>query len=243
MPRGLPDWGLVRKPHFFSGLDDLGEAVARLGSPVVWDRRGDVLFATDFHSGICGAEIDAAGVDSQVALGASWARHGAYCAELDAGTGTLPYARLRWRVPFELGSACGLEAGFSVDYYTLRLEAQVAVAVGGRLWYMFAAYNHQSGRVEYLDSAGDYTPVGDSVRLLQGVSPQHSMKLVVDTDAMTYVYFRLNSWVYDLRGLQGQSLSTYNADNRWFGVSHSGQATALATSRIDDVIITENEPI
>lgn len=52
MPRGMPDWGEYSPQEVVSKLLDNAELAARLGSPVLFDRRGTVIFMDDFNCGV-----------------------------------------------------------------------------------------------------------------------------------------------------------------------------------------------
>ncbi|GAI90305.1 unnamed protein product, partial [marine sediment metagenome] len=83
MPHGTPDWGLVGPKDTVYGLDDLGEHAVRLGTPHLWDRRGDVIWMSDFREGLgdVGTFVGP-GAGGSVVLHTEYARQGAYCVQL-----------------------------------------------------------------------------------------------------------------------------------------------------------------
>ncbi len=242
MAHGTPDWGLVGPKNITYGLDDLGEHAVRVGSPDIWDRRGDVVYITDFAEGLGLVQVLGTGIDTACNLETGHARHGAYAVGLAAGMGPPAYARLYLGMAFEDLSAVGLEFSFSLDASTGSLTCCVAWYSGGVYYEAKVEYDRQNSRLYYIDAAGVAQLLDASLVRHNCIYPEHTMKLVADMALLDYVRVMFDERAYDLRGEPVRAQPIGGSDRWYFEITHVGVPAANPTVYVDSLIITQNEP-
>ena len=242
MPHGMPDWGLMGPKTVTYGLDDMGELAVRLGSPHLWDRRGDALHMTDFREGLGIFRWGVSGAGAEVALCTGHSRSGAYSVRLRAGSNLDRLAYLRARFSVQEPSCVGQEFTFALGDTTTELHGEIDWFDG-----VFAHY----GRVRYSVALGQlhYYTTGAAWVLLQGGvfinfadRPEHTLKVVVDMDLNEYVRVRLDHQAWDVRGVPVNEEVAPIPEAWQFTIRHYGLGGWNPDSYIDDVIITQNEP-
>ena len=241
-PHGTPDWGLVGPKNITYGLDDLGEHAVRLGSPHLWDRRGDVVYSTCFREGLGMFHTQILGVGAAVELVTGCSRQGAYSILLRPGSALGDHAMLQLAFPFQDLSAVGLEFSFSLALWTYYIAVQIN-------WYNGALerrgqmrYYHTTHQLYYLNGLGAWVLLPPDIPRHGCIRPEHTLKLVVDMDRSEYVRFLLDELSYDLRGLAVAQAPDPRPPYWYFTLWHYGVATHNPDCHIDNVIVTQNEP-
>ena len=242
MAHGTPDWGLVGPKSITYGLDDLGEAVVRLGSPQLWDRRGDVLALTDFREGLGHFYTDVSGVGAEVLLCTGHSRSGAYSVCLRAGSGVGRYALIHAALPFQDPSCVGMEFSFSVANWTESVRAYVEWYDGTNRHYAWALYDHVLSQLAYQVHGVGWVVAQAGVALHQCTRPEHTFKLVVDMSLGEYLRFLVDELAPNVRGAVVPWLASAVEPYWYFAIWHTGAAGWNPDVYIDNVIITQNEP-
>ncbi|GAI79868.1 unnamed protein product, partial [marine sediment metagenome] len=215
MPHGTPDWGLVGPKRTTYGLDDLGEHAVRLGSPHLFDRRGDVLVATDFRDGLGEVELVNVGVGGTVGLYAGRSRSGAYSVVFGGdGVNACVQTASIW-VPLPVLSRVGVE--FSFSFFALMGKWEVLCHWGDRNRQYEAQvrlrYTPATSDVAYWDGA--YHGFGTGVTLAASRLPQHTMKMVVDLLNHEYARFIIDDLSYNLIGNFARDMGAWGVSYLW----------------------------
>ena len=242
MPHGTPDWGLVGPKAITYGLDDLGEAVARLGSPHLWDRRGDVLYVTDFREGLGMMAYTSNGTGAGVFLVTGHSRLGAYAVNLRAGSDGARFANLHVALPFQASSCVGLECSFSLHVNSSYMRWDVYWLDGAVASYGGVVYDHVAQQLRYRTTGDVWQVLAGGVGRHASAHPEHTMKVVVDMGIHEYVRFLLDELAYDMRGIPVYVTPAPAAPYWGFAIEHYGVALQNPDSYVDSVIITQNEP-
>jgi len=242
-PHGLPDWGLTGPKHVTYGLDDVGEAVARLGSPDVWDRRGDVMYQTDFRDGVAIGSLLAFGAGSAYALVNTRYMSGPYSVRFTTGAGAGAFTGLAmFQLPRE-ASAFGWELWFSTFPAPGLFDIRMQVRHAGRLYYGAIHYTPAAQLLEYQSAPLVYTVLDPAVGLLLNEDLFHVAKLVVDPLKPEYVRFLLDHHVYDLDGIPlVDGGATPDESVQILFYMHTN-AILPAKVWLDRMIFTVNEPV
>ncbi len=198
--RGYWDWGYPQAPIAAVLEQDLGELAARLGSPVFYDRQGQVVLMDSFEDGIAPWRASLDGAGAAAALSAVTSRHGRYSFALTAGSDAgLNVSVTRFVAPLQ-DSPIGIEASFTLNEdgtttepttqsFTLHLEVFDGVTQKrGALRLVLP-----SGQAQILDENGVYIDVGDTVLYYANSKVWHTMKYVLDLDAGEYSRARINN--------------------------------------------------
>ena len=248
MAHGTPDWGLVGPKRTTYGLDDMGELAVRLGSPSTWDRRGDVLYWSDFRNGVEAMETYYSGLPGLVNLVTEHARQGAYSVRLEMDDILLREAGLMLSLPLPVDSGVGIEFSFSNDNAAVYWEAWLEWATMTDSWRARVQFDNTlfpNGRLRYYDDTGNYEVFAEGIVLNAYAQPGHVLKMVVDmgaTPTPQYVRAILNEVQYDLRGIGMWRSGAGGAVNMVARcLLRTGEAV-IHFGYLDCVMITENEP-
>jgi len=243
MPHGTPDWGLVGPKTTTYGLDDLGEHAVRLGSPHLWDRRGDVVWLTDFRDGLGDVERVVAGVGAGVCLHTGWARQGAFCAQTTYPDAAGTWAFLRKGVPFPRGSGLGLEASAAWD---VNLENFTLSLYGNDGIHPFLAgfrYNYAAPTAcEYVNAAGLWTPLPPAFMAAAAYGTPKTLKMTMDFVQGRYLRFQMNEREWDGGAYAYQYAGAPGTPDLYATVAGHPEAAKTAIVYIDSIIVTQNEP-
>jgi len=247
MPHGTPDWGLVGPKSTTYGLDDLGEHAVRLGSPHLWDRRGDVVFATDFRDGMDMLYGGVSGLNAAVSLWTGYSRQGAYSVRLLTGSTANWMASINGMLPLPVSSRVGFETSFSVDAGTFAFDMELHWYTGVWLHECTVRYQHPGNTLWCLTSLGLVQFATHFEPLWASPHPCHTMKVVADMQAdaaglFWYVRFILDNVLYDLSTYQTQAALSGIDPHIFFMFEHMGTNAQNNPSYVDNVLVTQNEP-
>jgi len=242
MPRGLPDYGQNAEQYAIAGMGDLGEAVARLNSINVYDRRGFTVWQDDFEAPALKWTATATGSGIVPYLSTDQAFSGVQSVYFDAAFGGAPICHLSRRFPLIRRGKIGLEYWVqgnmdSPSYF----ELVFTVYDGAIPNSLSLRYDTSTPSLRVLTTVGwqtllpaPYMWAEDNYFL--------PIKVVFDMDT--------DRWVRVLWGEQEFDLSQYfvlalpaNADryvDAHFRLVGSGAVSQWA--RLDNFILTQNEP-
>lgn len=242
MPHGTPDWGLVRPKKTTYGLDDLGEHAVRLGSPHLWDRRGEVVYQSIFADGLEGAHPIFVGVVGYARLWTDRARQGAYCVKVELEHGVDYRTALEWYLPYPVRSGVGCEFSFREQeeggwWY-------VAIVVRNQtLWYEGRVrVDEIAGTLEYWDTTGNWAPLTAGGQYQMYRFGWHTLKLVVMFDLGYYSRVILDDETYDMSAIPLYPGGGAGANYLRVQVGKWSHPVVDVEGYIDSVIVTQNEP-
>ncbi len=242
MPHGTPEWGHIGPKDTVFGLDDLGEQAVRLGSPHLFDRRGDVLVSTDFRNGTGVAEFFNAVALGGIGLWTGVSRQGAYSIGVTSTGANAGDQGIRVGVPFPVQTRIGGEATFSVTGFADCWKIQLYWRDRTREWHAAVRWCPLAQTLEYLNSLGGWTPFAAGVQGWPLFQLMNTMKLVVDMATQQYVRVIFCELPYSLAGIGVEDFapSAWAAVRMW--VLMERVAGSVADAYIDNVILTHNEP-
>ncbi len=244
MPHGTPDWGLVGPKSTIYGLDDLGEHAVRLGSPHLFDRRGDVIWMTDFRNGMGSVQSIGPPGFGAVSLWAGYTRQGAFCVRLMPLIAAV--VGLQKVLPYPVYSRMGLEFSFSVDVRSDYIVGQLYADDTVNEMQAQVRYNEGNDRLEYADAATPtvWQPIADNLDVTYGEYCPHTLKMVVDLAATPPEYVRVifNDVTYSLSGIPLRLGATTGVVYARARVTHWADGMGDADISVDNVIVTQNEP-
>jgi len=223
-------------------MTDLGELAARLGSPITFDRRGDVIFFDSFEDGLCRCLHSQSQGQTVINPFAQGARTGGFCAEITLPGGSGASGSIAYYRPLPVLGRVGMEYSWSAEQDDRSIYCWLLFLIGTRYVTGRLGYNHDTGYVFYQNSDGDDVNLAaQMVNRLQWVL-WNTMKVVVDVDAEEYVRAIVNDVEYDMSGI---ALRAYTgAEQRRSLYLIETNAVEAVTRRffVDDIIVTQNEP-
>ena len=242
MAHGTPDYAITNAAATIYRMNDLGELAVRLGSPVSYDRRGDVLFWDDFECGLGSWYSFSDGVGGAVAIDTTTPKNGSQCVKLTAGSDATHSAGIIRGLPYTVLAPFGVEASWAGET-ALGIIALIGSVYEGALFYQAAVrLDRNTGELQYADATGAWVTLETYVDYL-GFEPVHNtFKVVWDPRDNTYVRVMLNERTIDLRGEGMPSFAAGGAIGIDVEVVNLGTAGANDVFYVDDVIVTQNEP-
>jgi len=227
-------WGQVLR----TGNSDLA---ARLGSPVTWDWRGNVLYAHDFSTGYGPVQKTAHGTGAAVSLGPERGGFGGYALKMTSGSDDGDYAQCRFYVGSNPSTRLGIAARFAIDGNTGYAEVHIEHQEGagspyGSLWLDVANSQLQI----YLTATG-WTNVGAVVVNTYGYA-YCWLKLVINQDTGYYERALYNETEIDLSAYPCPTLSSSYVGSIMSSFVNVGRVANNDVVYLDQLVLTVGEP-
>ena len=243
MGHGTPDWwGQAPKSTTYA-LGDMAELAVRLGGISTFDRRGDVLWEDNFANGAADVTVFEDGTDSLVypVVGGGFSHGIGLC--MVTGSIQGDYAMITKKLFFPALGGLGLEIAFSVPQNVKSIRCGIDVYDGTNVTYYAVRYLHTTGQVQVYTTAGGWETIGTPGIEPEGVECRNMIKLVLDTLAGTYVRARYNSHDYDPSAVPPLVVQDSTKPYIVANVMVTNNVEAAVAVAIDNVIVTQNEPV
>jgi len=241
-PHGTPDWGLMGPKQTVYGLDDVGEAAVRMGSPVLWDRRGDVILMDSFEEGMTRPYHEVLFAGQAFDLVTDYPADGPLCVRLTTDADETHSVALLYNYPSNVVGYLGWEFWFSTDGAIQIIEALITSYSGVDFW-SGVQLDLFTNRASYLDPTNNWVEFTDIHRIQPGVHYWYVLKYVVDSLSGAYERCIFNHEQYSMKGLTArvgapgvQRYTTWSAG--CYPVD-----TFVGRAQIDRLIATQNEPV
>ena len=215
------------------------ELAARLGSPMVLDRRGSVLVQDTFDSSTLKGVIDGSAA-STMTISTDRSFIGDGCLKY-VGAFSTDHERLSYKLTEIHGGRMGMQALIATAGATWDCRIECYYYDGTNLHAGSIGYDNDpapSKSLAYTNSAGISTEFSD-LRMFTDSYAFNLIKLVVDFDSDEYVRFLIGGNEIDMSGIDMYSTANATAKHILFRIRVDGDITAY----IDDVIITNNEQL
>lgn len=217
------------------------ELAARLGSPATYDWRGKIVAMVDFSRGLGGIYTDTVGAGASVALDPTNFASGGYSLKMTGGSDAIRVANvfMFFNIPptDRAGFSINWASDSSFDYLTMWLR----VYDGSFSHTAKVRYDRDNAQLEYMDDQEAWQTLATH-REYSAPSAWHSLKIVVDAAADTYVRCLAGRMEYDMSAFG--MLTSISLDNprleavvRLF--SHTGENEYIW---LDSLIVTVGEP-
>lgn len=220
----------------------LAELAARLGSPAMFSRTGEVIAYDNFENGIEQWYRTGPGA-WEVNWDAQYFKTGGFSCQLKTAVTVGFLATMTKHIGYPVLSPFGMEASFSYTANWAYLTFHVRFQSPTELLWASLRYNHATSKMQYGTAFGVWVDIPNFDFTAMGLPYAFdTLKLTVDFKAKKLQHLLINSRSIDL-----SAFSTY--------VSGGGSATPListefiletnggiAIGNIDDVIWTQNEP-
>lgn len=242
MAHGTPDWWGESPTSTIHQVTDAGELAVRLGSPVSFDRRGNVVWYDDFEDGMQRWVTTGAGTGNAVILTSLYPLSGAYCAKLTGGSDGAMYAELSRILFSPVPGGIGVEISFELAGLGDEIDLLVTHYDGAALYRYHVRWVRATADFEYLDSAGAWQDIDASKPLIATSASWHTMKVVFDTVDGEYMRAMLDDEEYPLVGIAPQTGASAVEPTVRLQIDVYSTAGNNHSARVDNVIITQNEP-
>jgi len=241
MPHGQRDWGNIGAEATVAGVSDLGELAARMGSPVTFNREGNVLLLDTFEEGT--GRWDLTGIAPyEIEIVAEWARYGGYSLKFDVAADAGKYGLIDTYLPYPVKSKYGLEL-------SLRLNAYINIVYIWMIFYDGTQYQEyevyawpNSERIQLDDRDAGFVTFAEPWVVRTSGKNWHTAKLVVDIVNQRYERFIFNDVEYDLTAYRPVAVDSDVASHVFLRLQFYGSNSGAGVVYLDDVIFTQNEP-
>lgn len=220
----------------------MGEAVARLGSNMRFERRGDVLFVDDFESSTLKYNEFSPGSPNTIARCIDTALSGDFSVKCVTAANIAHYAGISYTINNYHVSKVGAEISFATPDAKVDTILSMVYNTDNKYYKASLKFDNNTNRLYYLDDANAWqNALPSSLWYERGIRSWATMKLVIDLSTKKYV-----------RGFvtrDESDLSTYDIFN---AISASDFLTINAyirpsenvakTAYLDNFVLTENEP-
>lgn len=241
MAHGAPDYSNVWKDVSVFRLDDMAELAARLWSPNVWDRRGDVFFMEDFEHGLEKWNILTGGGDEQAIVSIEKPLHGGYCASLLTQTGSGGLVAIDKGFPLTASSKIGFESHFKPVHYIGAYDSYIHWYTGTQDKTGYIRLSFNADELQYLDEDGNFQTLIDNLNPNPTVSYYHFIKWTVDFESNEYMWVRYNEQTVDMSGIPIRVLTDTTAPHFEAYMLLYDSGAGRGECRLDNIILTQNE--
>jgi len=242
MPHGTPDWWGVEPTSTVHQMQDAGELAVRLGSPVSYDRRGNVVWYDDFGDGLGKWLAVTAGTGAGVSLTSASVYSGAYSAKLVGGSDGLMYVYIVRYFFDPVRGGVGVEVSFELAGVPTVVEFQASHYDGTNYYQYWVRWVSATADFEYQDSAGAWQDIDANKPLIASQTAWHTVKLVFDTVNEKYARAMLDDEEYSLAGISPQFAASALEPSVRVAIWAYSANGSNRYARIDNVILTQNEP-
>ena len=242
MPHGHPDYGIGAPSQTIYSILDVGELAARLGSPVTADRAGNVMWFDDFEGTIKRWAHYSYNNEGAFQHTTEAARSGAASAKLLSPTTIDKDTWIFCDRPLPIESKIGLELSYAMHLQIKYLFITLSFWSLDGNWRYQLRYDRYNKTMAYLKSGGGYKdlPGAPTHELLYHA--WNTIKLVADWENKKYVRALLNSFSWDLKGINGDFTPGSFPPYLYIETRITNRAAGQHYIYLDDVILTQNEP-
>lgn len=238
----LPDnhpWlpGSTRYP-----LSDIGEQAARLGSMVTYDRRGEVVWMSEFQEGLAGLVQLGETVNDLARVTADNVYRSPYAAYLYADGVAASFSALyKYYSPSTLGKAgyeIALHAGNPCHYINLNMRHYD----GSTLLSAILQLHSFDSTIKIQTTGGVFVTIATGFTPVSAIHMYHMCKLVVDFSTGYYKRALINETEYNLSQYPLLATASAVAKQHNFIVNLTPNVGTPSEAYVGHIIITGNEP-
>ena len=243
MVRGLPDDANVLNYGDMQRSDDITELAARLGSPLTYERRGNVLYVDDFSQGAgpwavtrgLTPETPTLTGDYHLTGGAAWK-----LANTPGVGETLFGVR---HLPLFSEGIYGVFFLVGVTATGNKIQLQAIHYDGVNRWnYVITLYPTQK-KLYYAPTSGVETLLSDTMDVFNGVEVYHAVGILFDTDANQWVQVKVDNNVYDLSGIGAEATADSTPPKLRLAVLVVSTSSLDTTILVDSVALVQNPTV
>jgi hypothetical protein len=223
-------------------MRDVGELAARLRSPVVFDRRGEVIFLDDMRYGLAPYTVLTSGAGAGAKVIASAVFSGPYAIRLTGGSDSDQYANLTKFLGIADINKWGLEVGVAFNDAFDSFRATLRYYTGSTLYSMSFNLDNANGDLEIDEEGAGYTKIADlPASLLQG-GMFHNIKIVGDMSTGYFTRLIFNYTEYDISEYQIETAASATLESQVMQLQLTSNTGDNDTCDIGRVVVTSGEP-
>ncbi len=222
----------------------MAELAQRVGAPLVYDKRGQIIWYDNFEAPVLKWQIEESGSGSAVALDTSIVHEGTMAVKLIAGAASDRYAKIARNEMFLSTSISGFSTSFSLAASSSILEFMTGISIGPQRKTAGIKYDQGSATLYLLSSSNTwlaFDPIGYH-KVWSGEHIWQNIKLVIDWTNSKYVRCLFLNQEIDLSMYDVYVHASADVgDTAYVSIKLYG-STSSQTVYFDKVVITTNEP-
>jgi len=241
MPRGQPDFGMYAAETYLAGMSDMAELAVRLGSIVIFDRRGKVVDLDDFEDALFKWVTVNVGASHSLFSSASAKSGTQSIIQHVGGVGDTPTYMERG---FTLlpSKRLGVEIAYAKPSTTAYLLIRLYRAITTSHAWGQIKLDFNAKKVYYQDSAGNYQEITDITTPSNFPFVYYPIKFVVDFDTGFYERLIFEGVEHDLSAYALYSVIIGSVPGVQTRITWTRIGGAGSDIYIDDYILTMEEP-
>ena len=237
------DWEPIRKSTVFPAAIDLAELAARNGSIVTHDRRGDLVWFDGFEDGLPKWEVrDVAAADA-ADISTVFARNGAQSCRLLGSPAGNDTATIRHIQSLPPSSGYGIEMSFMINAIFQSLSVVGSIFDGTNQTNLNVIIDPPNTRIQVINELSAAVDVITGTPLTVTDTFFHTLKVVVDIANSRYHRLILDGTQVDLTAIDMFTVGNGTLPRLLLDLALVGGQAGSGIAFVDDVIITQNEPL
>jgi len=223
-------------------VGDLAELAVRLGSPVAYDRRGDVIWYDQFDYEVNNWFLFLGDAGDAVTAVTTYPYIGKYAAKLLTAGAALRGAGISGHLAPPIVNKWGIECAvwFKQDYDSFTV--QLIYQPGAVAYSTYVRLVDATGKIEIYDENGAWQEVGVFQTSSWSYALYHHLKLVVDFENECYSRVMLDAQDIDLSAYPLYSAAGGGVPINSFYIKFHGRVGQSDYAQLGYVIVTANEP-
>jgi len=241
MPRGQPDFGAYAAETYVTGMSDMAELAARLGSIVLFDRKGKVVDLDDFEAPLLKWRTTVAG-SATIALDDTQPKSGAQGVKIYSSGAEGDAAYIRKGFIALPSKRIGTEISFSLASNKTSFHAKLDYYNGAVQYRCYVKLDFTDNKIYYRPSGGGWTELAEITAIHSLSWTFTPVKVVADFDTGYYVKLILGSVEYDMTDLAMQFTGDTTYPRFFIEYRLDREADGEGQIYLDDFILTQDEP-
>lgn len=241
MARGAPDYSNVKVGEYSIRLDDMGELAARLGSPLIYDRGGEIVLMDTFKHGLSGWNSEATGTGASVSLTTDYWQTDSFSAKLMGGSDGTRRGSLYRNVALTNMDSIATEVRVIITEDVETFEIDIILYDGTTRYWTVLDYKVSTDELRIMDE-------NNAMQAISGASSPNTqsytfnfMKLVLDWENKTYHKVLFNGYKYDVSDYVISNDIDATAPRVQILVRTISTATKNGYTIVDNIIVTRGE--
>ncbi len=218
------------------------ELAVRLGSPVAYDRRGQVVVAENFEAGWARWRPNTGGAGAAVEITPTTAASGGYSLKLTGGSDGIRKAGIDRFVSAWPAGRMGLEFSFALPGPWDSLNGVMILDDGSNIHTMYVKFTYSTGNLEIYDESLGWVIVGTGQALGINLRWFNTLKIVANIDTLKFVRLMYNQQEIDISAYDVLTGPGGTAPRIDVQINFNSRAGNNDVMYLDDIIVTAAEP-
>lgn len=217
------------------------DLAGRLGSPVTWDWRGNILYVHDFSTGYGPVIAQTAGAGASIVLGPTYGGFGGYALTMTGGSDGSRYARVQLSVGTNPSVRIGVAVRFAISTNTEYVQIQIQRQKGVGSPWAYGRIDVANGQLQVFKSTLAWQNVG-AVDVNLSAFTYGWLKLVINQSTGYYERILYNDVEVDVSAYQCAAIETSIKGAIFAELQNTSRSGENDVVYLDQIVLTVNEP-